>query len=795
MLISLNWLNEYIDIKDKSVKELENALTMIGQEVEKIENKYEYLGNVVTAKIVDYRLHQDSDHLTVCSVDNGSEIFQVVCGAPNHKKGDIVALAQMGTKLAPDFEIKKGKIRGEESNGMLCSEKELGIGEDSEGIIILPQDTPLGVPFNKYLAKDDIIFELEITPNRPDCLSYIGIARELGAYYGIEVKKPSFDIVDKINDQNEINVTIEDSNISKRYVARVIKNVKVTSSPKWLKDKLEALGMKSINNIVDASNFVMLEQNQPNHIFDLDKLNTNNISVSLAKEKEKFLTLDNQELELSSDDIVIRANGNAVALAGVMGGLQTSVSDDTTNILLEVAHFNSQNIRKTSRRHNIISESSYRFERRVDAKNLINFSNRLANVIKEVAGGEIVYEVADTVTHEDENFKSKLNFERLYRFVGKEIEKEKVISILKNLEIEVIDQGEELELIAPSFRADLVCEQDYFEEIIRMYGFDNIENVLPKLDINKNRVVDTTKLNYIIKEICSNLGLREVINYSFVPKKALLLTKSTIEQENIIEIENPITEDFAIMRDSTMYSLLKNVKDNFNKSFDNIRFFEVSRVFKKVDNNIIETPKLGIVLAGSTNKNIYDNGTNYDFYDIKGIFEILFEKLGISSFRLSRTQDERFHPGRAVDILIGKEKVLSFGEIHPDIQENFEFDRKTALFFEMDIDLISKYIKKGIKYVGISKYQSTERDLALVVREEVMIGEILRTVQKIDKLIQKVELFDIYRGIGVETGYKSFAISILLRDDKKTLEEKEINSVIEKITTKLNKDFGAILRK
>lgn len=794
MLISLNWLNEYVNIKDKSIKELENALTMIGQEVEKIENKYEYLDKVVTAKIVEYGMHENSDHLTVCKVDNGKEILQVVCGASNHKNGDIVALAQVGTKLSPDFEIKKGKIRGVESNGMLCSQKELGLGEEHDGIIILPADTPIGVPFNKFLGKDDIIFELEITPNRPDCLSYIGIARELGAYYGIEVKKPCCKIIGESDKKNTVNIEIEDENLSNRYVARLIENVKVGPSPKWLKDKLEALGMKSINNIVDASNFVMLEQNQPNHIFDFDKLNSNNISVSRARNEEKFVTLDNQELELDDKDIVIRANDKVVALAGVMGGLDTCVDDNTTNILLEVAHFNSQNVRKTSRKHNIISESSYRFERRVDSSNLHNVINRLANVIQEVAGGQILYGINELIKKVETEPVAKLSFERLNRFVGKVIEKSTVINILENLEIKVSDLGDELELTAPSFRADLVNEQDYFEEIIRIYGFDNIENVLPKLDINKNRVIDTTKLNYSIKQICANLGLREVINYSFIPKKSLELTKTHMEEINIIEIENPITEDFAIMRSNLMYSLLKNVKDNFNKSFTNIRFFEVSKVFESINGKTIETEKLAVILAGSTDKNVYDKGTCYNFYDIKGIFEKIFENLGISSYRLFRSDSNKLHPGRSADIYIGKEKLANFGEIHPDIQENFELENKALMYLEMNISALSKYIKNNIKYKSLSKYQSTTRDLALVVREEVLIGDILRTVEKIDEIVQKVELFDIYRGIGVEPGYKSFAISILMRDANKTLEEKEINAVVDKIKEKLSKEFDAILR-
>ncbi len=792
MLISLNWLNQYVDIKGKDITELENALTMIGQEVEKIENKYGHLDKVLTAKIVEYKMHPDSDHLTVCKVDNGTEILQVVCGAPNHKEGDIVAMAQIGAKLAEDFEIKKGKIRGEISFGMLCSLSELGLGDESDGIVILPSDTPLGVPMNKLYNKDDIVFELEITPNRPDCLSYIGIARELAAYYNIPLNMPNTCIVNEIEKKNYSTINIEDKNLCNRYMTRIIEDVEVKESPKWLKDKLEVLGMKSVNNIVDASNFVMLELNQPNHIFDLDKIDSN-ITIRSAKNEEKIITLDESELELCSDDIVVSSNGEVVALAGVMGSLKHSVTTKTKNILLEVAHFNAQNVRKTSRKYNTISESSYRFERNVDIENQINVMNRLANVIVEVAGGKILNGIVDSYLVKQEISNTVLNLERLYRFIGKKIEKEKVISILENLKIKVVDKGKTLSLNPPTFREDLVAEQDYFEEIIRMYGFDNIENILPKIDIKENKIVDTTAFNYKLKNICSSLGLREVINYSFIPKKAFEMTKEKID--TIIEIENPITEDFAIMRKSLMFSLLKNAKDNFNRSFNDIKFFEVSKTFENINDKIVETTKLGVVLAGAKSKSIYDKEQVYDFYDIKGIVEEVLYNLNVNSYRILRTESVSLHTGRGADIFVGRELLGSFGEIHPDVEENFGFDGKKVMYFELDVDKLKKYMKNGIKYTGLSKYQSVTRDIAFVVNERVLVGDAIKSIEKIDKLVKNVELFDVYQGVGIEKGYKSFALTVLMRDENKTLEEKEINIVIDKIIKKIEKEYGAQLRK
>lgn len=798
MLISLNWLKEYVDLGELNVKEIENALTMIGQEVEKIEIKGENLDKVVTAKIVEKEKHADSDHLTVCKVDIGKEIIQVVCGAPNHKLGDKVVLAQIGAKLAPDFVIKKGKIRGVESSGMLCSSKELGIGTDASGIIILPEDAPIGVPMKEYLEIDDVVFELEITPNRPDCLSHIGIARELAAYYNKKVMYPNVKINKEYAEKTSDNITIniEDENLSKRYVSRILKDVTVKESPKWLKDKIEAVGLKSINNIVDVSNFILMEMNQPNHIFDLDKIEGKEIFVKTAGNEEIFVTLDEQERKLAKEDIVITDSKKTIALGGVMGGLNSEITSETKNILIEVAHFNPQNIRKTSRRLNLSSDASYRFERGIERENIINVINRLSNLIQEVAGGEILEGVVDVFLDSVQRNTSELSFERLNRFVGKDIPKEEVIKILSNLEIEIIDNGDTLKLTPPLYREDLELEQDYYEEIIRMYGFNNIENKLPKVEINEKTVVDTTKLIDKIKLISSSAGLKEVINYSFIPKDAVDKMKFTrVNKENLINVLKPITEDFVTLRPTLLYSLLKNAKDNLNRNISNIRFFEVSRTFEKEEELAKEEVKLGIILAGENNKTVWNSKpVPYDFYDLKGVVEKIFLKLKFKNYLLKRSTNTEFHPGRSVDVFVGKEFIGSFGEIHPDVLENFDLGKKTVLVGEFNIDLIEKYIGKISSYQGIVKYPSVPRDLALVMNEEVLVGNVLKTIEKIDKKIEKVELFDIYRGLGVMPGKKSVAISIVLRDKSKTLEEKEINDVIGKILDKVKKEYLAELR-
>ena len=798
MLISLNWLKQYIDLDGIEINEMENSLTMIGQEVEKIEIAGSNLENVVTAKIIEKEMHPDSDHLTVCKVDNGKEILQIVCGASNHKAGDKVVLAQIGAKLSEDFVIKKGKIRGKESCGMLCSEVELGIGSDKDGIIILPEDAPVGVPFKDYLGINDTVFELEITPNRPDCLSHIGIARELSAYYGKELKYPETEIKNEIEEKtsDNVKVTIEDSNLSRRYVTRILKNVTVKESPKWLKERIESVGLRSINNIVDVSNFILMEMNHPNHVFDLDKIEGNEIKVKSAVKGDKLVTLDEQERELEDGDIVISDSKKILALGGVMGGLDSEVTDNTKNILLEVAQFNPQNVRKTSRRLTLSSDSSYRFERGIDVEDSIKVINRLANLIQEVAGGEILNGYVDVYPVPHENKVAELNFERLNRFVGKVIPREKVIEILRNLEIDVKDNGDTLTLTAPSYRGDLELEQDYFEEAIRMYGFDNIENILPRVDINKNSTLDTTKLTDRVKTICASVGLKEVINYSFIPKDALQKLKFTgVSEDKLIDISNPITEDFVTMRPTLLYSLIKNAKDNMNRNVSNIRFFEVSRTFEKAEELAKEDIKVGIILAGENDKTLWNpKPVHYDFYDLKGIVEEIFSKLKFQSFSIKRSVQTEFHPGRSADVFVGKEYIGSFGEIHPDVLENFGLNKKTVLVAEFNIELIKKYINKPFVYQGIVKYPAVPRDLALVMNENILVGDVLKTIEKIDKKVEKVELFDIYQGIGVETGKKSVAISILLRDDSKTLEEKEINDIIDKILAKMKKDYMAELR-
>ena len=797
MLISLNWLKQYIDLEGISIEELDNTLTMIGQEVEKIDRQGESLVNIVTAQIVEKEMHPDSDHLTVCRVDDGNEVLQIVCGASNHKQGDKVVLARIGAVLGGDFKIKKTKIRGMESFGMLCSEKELGLSDNHEGIMILPEDTKTGIEIKDYFGLDDTIFELEITPNRPDCLSHIGIARELAVYYNKELRLPEIKMHEKHFEKTEnfIHIEIADETISKRYTSKIVKNVTVKESPEWLQKHLNSIGVRSINNIVDVTNFVLMEMGHPIHAFDLSKIEGKKIIVRRAEDGEKLVTLDEKERELNPDDVVIADGKKAVALGGVMGGYNSEIDSNTKDVLIEVAHFNPYNIRKTSKRLTLSSDASYRFERGIDLEDAVRVIDRVAELIQETAGGEILHGVSEAYPVKYEEIIVEFNMKRFERFVGKEIEKERIIEIFENLEITVDDKGEVLLLTPPSFRNDLEREQDFYEEIIRIYGFDNIESIMPELDINPSRI-DTLREIDLLRSVAVAVGtgLREVINYSFIPRDALEKIRYNDAGDEIIEVRKPITEDFVIMRPTLLYSLIKNAKDNINRNITDIRFFETTKTFKKIEGKIEEEQKFGIILGGEPEKYIWNvKPAPYDFYDLKGIVEEIFSKIRFEKYTLVRTTKESYHPGRAADVYVGKEYIGTFGELHPDVMENFDLKKK-LLTAEFRLEALIKYSDKNIFFKGINKFPAVPRDLALVMEENILVGDVIKSISKISPVIEKIELFDVYQGAGVEAGKKSIAISIVLREKNKTLEENEINSVISKILEKVKKEFGAELR-
>lgn len=794
MLISLDWLKQYVDIKE-NLKELDNALTMIGQEVEAIDIQGKDLDNVVVGQIVEYGKHPNSDRLTLLKVNVGKdEPLQIVCGAPNHKLGDKVVVATIGAVLHGDFKIKKSKIRDVESFGMLCSEVELGLGEDADGIIILPEDAPVGEEYRKYAGLDDVIFELEITPNRPDCLSHIGIAREIAAYYGRKVKYPVANFTETIESTTKYaKVTVEDKERCKRYRGRVITNVKVGESPEWLKKRIRAMGMHPINNIVDITNFVMFEYNQPMHAFDLDKVENGSVVVRSATPGEKITTLDGVERELNNEELVIANDDKAIAIAGIIGGVETEITSETKNIFLEVANFEPSNIRKTARRLGVTTESSYRNERGMDPEGVEEASDRAVALIVEIAGGEVLDGAIDRYVEKPQKFEIPLSFEKLNKFVGKEISEDVVGKILSNLGLGIKKLSQDTIIVTPpSFRGDLTRTADIYEEIIRMYGFDNIEAIMPVENIQAGTREPNVELTDEAKKIIREIGLQEVVNYSFIPRNAVEILNI---KDPVINISNPLSEDMAILRPTLMWSLLANIRDNINRNQFDLRLAEVSRIFTPGEKLANEELRICIGLAGRPERTLWNpKPESYDFYTIKGYVEKVMDFLGIARYRLSRTTDANFHPGRSAEISIGNDVVGVFGEIHPDVQEKMEIKRERVYIAELNLAKLAKYRKKTIKYESIVKYPEVTRDLAIVLDRDVLVGDMVDAIKRVSPLIEKVDIFDVYQGEKIDADKKSAAISIVLRNKTKTLDEKEINGVIEKVLALIAKEYKGQIR-
>ncbi len=796
MLISLNWLKEYVDINE-DIMELENALTMIGQEVEDIEEKGKHLDKVFVGQIVEFGKHPDSDKLTLLKVDIAKgEPLQIICGATNHKLGDKVAVATEGAILPGDFKIKKAKVRGVESFGMLGSEKELGIGEENDGIMILPEDAPLGKLLRDYLDINDVVFELEITPNRPDCLSHIGIAREVAAYYKRKVKYPGVKI-DTISEEtaNRIKVDIVAKNKARRYTSRVIKNVTIQESPKWLQNRLKSIGLKPINNIVDITNFVMMEYNHPMHAFDANKIEGDTIFVREATEGEVIITLDGEERKLEAGELVIADKTKAIAIAGVMGGANSEIDINTKDVILEVAHFEPTLIRKTSKRLALSSDSSYRFERGIDVDDAEVVINRATSLIQEISGGEVLNGLVDKYHEKYEKREIKFDLDRLYKFIGKELSVNIVGDILTSLNIELVNVNEgTMTVTPPSYRDDLLRPADLYEEIIRMYGFDNIEAKMPVENIKGGYIYEETLSVDRYKRELVKMGLQEVINYSFVPKDAM--EKINVEAETI-DILNPISEELATMRLSLIYSLLANIRDNFNRNIFDLNLFEVSRIFVNDENIKLakEEVKIAIGIAGKGVKNLWSvKPEDYDFFDMKGYVENLLSISGIDRYQIHRSENPTFHPGRSAEIRMGRDVLGTFGEIHPDVAERLDIKKHKAYVAEFDMKKLVKYGSLKLKYEGIVKYPAVERDLAIVLDKDILVGNMLLDIKKIDKRIENVELFDVYEGEKVETGKKSVAINVILRSPNGTLEEAEIIEVIEKILGSIKKKYNGEIR-
>ena len=827
MNVTLNWLKNYIDF-EFSPSELADRLTMLGIEVESIKQLGAELEGVVVGSVTSIQPHPNADKLVLCQVDIGeTEELQIVCGAPNAREGMLAPVATIGATLPIGLTIKRAKLRGEVSLGMLCSEKELGLSEDAAGLMELPTDTPLGTSFSEALGLDDVVFELEITPNRPDCLSLIGVAREIRAETGNALKLPQVDFNEDETDIREMtSVTIEAPDLCPRYAARVIRGVKVGQSPAWLQHQLESVGVGVINNIVDITNFVLMEYGQPLHAFDYHKLTENRIVVRRAAAGENITTLDEIARELTSDMLVIADAEKPVALAGIMGGYDSEITETTCDVLLESAYFNPSSIRATTKALGISTEASYRFERGADPGVVLAALDRAAQLIAELAGGSICKGIVDVYPGQQPLRRIQLRPERVNFILGTALEAAEMVQILRHLGFDIEESRPEVaptgtkkdrdpevapteksvfQVTAPTFRSDITREIDLIEEIARVYGYDNIPTTLPKGDIPVPVPNPSTEVRKRIKYFLLAAGMMEAINYSFCDPNCFDKIRFTADNplRDALKLRNPLSPEMSVLRTTLIPSLLENAQHNRNHQIDTIALFEIGNVFiqdggsSRSDLRIatLEPERVTGILAGQIGDGVYSNPYREpDFYDIKGLVEGILEVCGIVDYTLQKTDAPTFHSGRNAAVLLDDRQLGTFGEAHPEVLENYDLPYK-AYLFDFDMEALVDAAIFAKRFEPIPVYPKVERDLAIVVDKELLsdipTGLIYATG---GELVESVRLFDVYEGEQVPEGKKSLAYAITYHSATETLTDKAVNALHDKVVKRLNQELGAELR-
>ena len=800
MKASIEWLEEYSNI-DVDATKLGDILTMTGSKVETIEEKGNNIKNVVVGKILEIEKHPDADKLVVTKVDIGTEILQIVTGAKNVKVGDIVPIAKDGAELPGGKKIKTGNLRGVESCGMMCSIGELELEKSEypeqieDGIMILDKEKEkdLGKDIVEVLDLKETIIDFEITPNRPDCLSIEGLGRETAISLNKQFKNPRKNIDElKVEDKKEIeglSVEITAPDLCYRYVARAVKNVKIGPSPKWMVKRLKACGVRSINNIVDITNYVMLEMGQPMHAFDINSIEGKHITIRRAKNGEKIVTLDEQERQLNENNLVIADNKRAIAIAGVMGGLNSEIEEGTTTVVFESAVFNGGSVRKTAKQVGLRTEASSRFEKGLSAENALRAANRAVELVKLIGAGEEIEGKIDVYPTKQKINQVKLNPEKINNLLGIKMDKKQMVEILEKLEMKVEDNI----VTPPYFRMDIEQEADLAEEILRFYGYDKLDTTLIKADTTIGMRTKEQKIEDKIKEVLVNSGLSEIYTYGFIHEKDL--DKCNIGEDlrkNVIEIRNPLSEDYKLMRPTTIPSMMSTLAINMNKKNQDVGLFDISRSYKNIDGKI----EKGEVPLEEKILTIGMYGENVDFYSLKGIIENILEYVNVNKYDIIKeTENKSYHPGRCANIKIGIDTIATLGEIHPEVLENYGIEKRGYLA-EINITKLVKYSKPNKKYVEVPKFPAVERDIAIIVDENIAVGDIEKTItKKSKKLLESIKLFDIYRNEKIGVNKKSIAYSLIFRDKNKTLNDEEINKIMEEIIEELEKIYKAELRK
>ena len=797
MNVTLNWLKAYIDF-EFSPSELADRLTMLGVEVESVKHLGTELEGVIVGSVTSIRPHPNADKLVLCQVDTGeTEELQIVCGAPNAREGMLAPVATIGATLPVGLTIKRAKLRGETSQGMLCSEKELGLSGDAAGLMELSTDIPLGTPLSEALGLDDVVFELEITPNRPDCLSLIGVAREIRAETGNPLKLPTVDLQESgINIRDLTSVTIDAPDLCPRYAARVIQGVKVAESPAWLQQRLESVGIGVINNIVDVTNFVLMEYGQPLHAFDYHKLAENRIVVRRARDDEQITTLDEVERELTSDMLVIADAEKPVALAGIMGGYDSEITETTCDVLLESAYFNPLSIRATAKALGISTEASYRFERGADPGAVLAALDRAAQLIAELTGGTICDGIVDVYPGQQPLTEIQLRPERVNFVLGTTIETAEMVQILDRLGFDVDTTGKVYQVVVPTFRSDVTREIDLIEEIARVYGYDNIPTTLPKGDIPVPAPTPKTEARRRIKHFLLAAGMMEAVNYSFCDPNCFDKIRLNADDplRNTLQLRNPLSPEMSVLRTTLTPGLLENAQHNRNHQIDTIALFEIGGVFVH-DGEEKEPERVTGVLAGQIGEGVYSDPYRHpDFFDIKGLVEGMLEVCGVVDWTLQKTDAPTFHPGRNAEVLLGDRRIGVFGEVHPEVLENYDLPYK-AYLFEFDLEGLADAATFAKRFEPISIYPKVARDLAIVVDKETLsdmpTGLIYTTG---GDSVDSVRLFDVYEGEQVPEGKKSLAYTITYHSATETLTDKAVNTLHDEVVKCLNRELGAELR-
>lgn len=806
MKASLEWLQEYSDI-DVNCLELGDILTMTGSKVEEVIQTGTDIKNVVVGKILEIEKHPNADKLVITKVDVGNEVIQIVTGANNIKVNDIIPVAKDGAELPNGVKIKTGKLRGVESCGMMCSLGELNLSindypeQIEDGIMILGEkyEKDLGKDIVEVLDLKEEIIDFEITPNRPDCLSIEGLGRETAASLNKPFKNPRKNIDElQVLDKKEIEglkVDITAPDLCYRYIARVVKNVKVGPSPDWMKKRLKACGMRSINNIVDITNYVMLEMGQPMHAFDINSISGKHITVRRAENGEKITTLDETERALDEKDLVIADEEKAVAIAGVMGGLNSEIEKDTQTVVFESAMFYGGNIRKTAKKVGLRTESSARYEKGLSSENTLRAINRAVELVELLGAGEVVEGKIDVYPTKQKINKIKLDVDKINTLLGTNISKQEMIDILEKVDIKVENDM----AIAPYFRMDLEFVADIAEEIARFYGYDKLETTLVRAGTTIGVRTKEQKIENKIQEILVTNGLSEIYTYGFLSEKDL--EKSKIKKElidNAITIINPLGDEFKLMRPTTIPSMMQILAGNNNKKNQNVKLFDISRNYKNIDNQV----EKGEVPLQENILTIGMYGEDVDFYTLKGLVENILEAANVNRYDIQReTTNESYHPGRCANLKVGIDTIATFGEVHPEVLMNYEINKRVYLA-EINITKIVKYSRVNKKYTEVPKFPAAERDIAVIVDEDVQVGDIEKAItKKCKKLLkgqkglEELKLFDIYRDEKIGKNKKSVAYSLIFRDKTKSLSDDEINPVMEEITKELEEKFGAELRK